>query len=156
MACGLPKQGGVKRDLCVCLFVIMAACLVGTGHRSRDTQILSAGGSAVLSCIIHTHHQTPASGFGVPLTGGCCSMCALWGGALHHWLIKSELSWGWGGGYIFPLTLQGQAFVAVGVALLTPTASPVQTHTPNGQQAWSTLLRATSCVCVSACVCVCY
>lgn len=97
LACGLPKQGGVKRDLCVCLFVIMAACLVGTGHRSRDTQILSAGGSAVLSCIIHTHHQTPASGFGVPLTGGCCSMCALWGGALHHWLIKSELSWGWGG-----------------------------------------------------------
>lgn len=60
---------------------------------------------------------------------------------------------GVGGGVHLPTHVARTGFCGGGVALLTPTASPVQTHTPNGQQAWCTLLRATSCVCVLLGVC---
>lgn len=38
LACGPPKRGGVNRDLCVCVFVIMAACLIKAGRCGWDTQ----------------------------------------------------------------------------------------------------------------------
>ena len=100
-----------QRDLCVCVCVCVC---------------LSFWLIAPLS-----HPPPPSSRFGVPLTGGCCSVGVhdgVGGGvALHHWLIKSELSLR--GGAHLPTHVAGAGLCGRGgVALHSHLLSCPNTH----------------------------